>query len=404
MHTIARLIGASLSLAPALAIAQTYSITDLQPGSGFDDAFAYGLSQNGRITGAGTVTATGELHAFTYYNGALQDLGMLGYPYGAGGLAINNTGQIAATGYGPGFRALIYNNGAVHALGGIDGPGNSEGFSINNLGHIVGRAQNGDGGWQGFTYFGTGTFTALGVDTARGINDSDAVVGSVGYYWSYGGYVHGVEHAFVMTGGAITDIGNLGGGLRTNTEAYDINNAGQVTGYSTMADGTMHAFLYSYSDGVMSDLGTISPYNTRGISINSSGQVLGTIETYVGGPVGAFLYTNGAPHDLADLLDASGAGWSDFTPTRINDSGWIVGYGTINGASHGFLARPSRTCQADFNGDGDVGTDADIEAFFECLAGNCCATCGSADFNGDGDVGTDADIESFFSVLAGGPC
>ena len=59
---------------------------------------------------------------------------------------------------------------------------------------------------------------------------------------------------------------------------------------------------------------------------------------------------------------------------------------------------------SDFNNDGDVGTDADIEAFFACLAGNCCPTCGSADFNGDGDIGTDADIESFFRVLAGGSC
>jgi len=53
-----------------------------------------------------------------------------------------------------------------------------------------------------------------------------------------------------------------------------------------------------------------------------------------------------------------------------------------------------------------VGTDADIEAFFACLAGNCppppCTN--SSDFNHDGDVGTDADIESFFRVLAGGPC
>ncbi len=65
------------------------------------------------------------------------------------------------------------------------------------------------------------------------------------------------------------------------------------------------------------------------------------------------------------------------------------------------------TCgTADFDGDGDVGTDADIEAFFACLAGNCCPTCFplGADFNADGDVGTDADIESFFRVLAGGAC
>jgi hypothetical protein len=61
---------------------------------------------------------------------------------------------------------------------------------------------------------------------------------------------------------------------------------------------------------------------------------------------------------------------------------------------------------ADFNCDGDTGTDADIEAFFNCLAGTCpAAPCyNSADFNGDGDVGTDADIEAFFRVLGGGAC
>jgi autotransporter-associated beta strand protein len=61
---------------------------------------------------------------------------------------------------------------------------------------------------------------------------------------------------------------------------------------------------------------------------------------------------------------------------------------------------------ADFNCDGDVGTDADIEAFFACLAGTCpSAPCANtADFNGDGDIGTDADIEAFFRVLAGGSC
>jgi hypothetical protein len=66
---------------------------------------------------------------------------------------------------------------------------------------------------------------------------------------------------------------------------------------------------------------------------------------------------------------------------------------------------PGPCCRNDFNGDGDVGTDQDIEDFFACLAGNCCATCPpNADFNCDGDVGTDADIGAFFSVLGGGPC
>ena len=59
---------------------------------------------------------------------------------------------------------------------------------------------------------------------------------------------------------------------------------------------------------------------------------------------------------------------------------------------------------SDFNGDGDFGTDADIEAFFACLGGTCCPLCCTSDFNGDGDFGTDADIESFFRVLGGGAC
>jgi glucose/arabinose dehydrogenase len=61
---------------------------------------------------------------------------------------------------------------------------------------------------------------------------------------------------------------------------------------------------------------------------------------------------------------------------------------------------------ADYNGDGDFGTDQDIEVFFRCLAGDCPLFCDiwCSDFNGDGDFGTDQDIEAFFRVLAGGYC
>jgi len=68
---------------------------------------------------------------------------------------------------------------------------------------------------------------------------------------------------------------------------------------------------------------------------------------------------------------------------------------------------PGNECgNQDYNGDGDFGTDQDIEAFFACLGGNCCATCfcQGSDFNGDGDFGTDQDIEAFFRVLGGGNC
>jgi hypothetical protein len=94
--------------------------------------------------------------------------------------------------------------------------------------------------------------------------------------------------------------------------------------------------------------------------------------------------------------------WSETLIISIVSTGQI---GMVEVESSG--AAVSTSCgSADFNCDGDIGTDADIAAFFNCLAGVCpplpCTS--NADFNGDGDIGTDDDIASFFSVLAGGGC
>jgi hypothetical protein len=93
----------------------------------------------------------------------------------------------------------------------------------------------------------------------------------------------------------------------------------------------------------------------------------------------------------------------DSSHTNANP-GVYFGTSSASAGCSGRIEPPLVCGSADFNHDGDTGTDADIEAFFACLAGNCCATCGSADFNADGDTGTDADIESFFRVLSGGAC
>ena len=80
------------------------------------------------------------------------------------------------------------------------------------------------------------------------------------------------------------------------------------------------------------------------------------------------------------------------------------GFPTIEAGS--IIVNPQRCGSVDFDGDGDEGTDADIEAFFSAIGGGPCptGTCGSIDFDGDGDEGTDQDIESFFRRLSGGPC
>jgi len=107
----------------------------------------------------------------------------------------------------------------------------------------------------------------------------------------------------------------------------------------------------------------------------------------------------------------SGATTSTLTVLAVqpSDAGGYACYawnGCGNVQTRSAILSVSACGTSDFNGDGDFGTDADIEAFFACLGGSCCATCysGGSDFNGDGDFGTDADIESFFRVLGGGAC
>ncbi len=105
------------------------------------------------------------------------------------------------------------------------------------------------------------------------------------------------------------------------------------------------------------------------------------------------------------LLGADLTGWVlEDAPAISADGLTIAGMGLHVGQYEAWIAKFSRCGSADFNGDGSLGTDADIAAFFACLGGNCCPSCGSVDFNGDHDVGTDADIEAFFRVLSGGSC
>jgi uncharacterized membrane protein len=114
----------------------------------------------------------------------------------------------------------------------------------------------------------------------------------------------------------------------------------------------------------------------------------------------------GLQQALSDDYGISTRGWTLDRATAITpDGSTIVGYGSDGGVTEGWVVRLGAHCgSADFNHDGDTGTDQDLEAFFACLSGNCCAACDSADFNGDGDTGTDQDIEAFFRVLGGGAC
>jgi len=100
----------------------------------------------------------------------------------------------------------------------------------------------------------------------------------------------------------IVDLGTLGGDL---SEAYGINNAGQVVGWSTRADGAGHGFLYS--GGAMTDLGTlIGGSASYATGINDMGQVVGYGGINAYGPqfrefTQGFIWTNGSMQPLGAL-------------------------------------------------------------------------------------------------------
>ncbi len=129
----------------------------------------------------------------------------------------------------------------------------------------------------------------------------------------------------------ITDLGSLGGGVSVGAA---INASGQVTGYSdtgkmvptgaTCRDGrkslpcmaeVIHAFLWS--NGTMTDLGSLGGALSQGTAISSSGEVVGlsTTTTKAGATGSPFLW-NG--QSMTALSAPTG-------PAGINNSGQIVG-------------------------------------------------------------------------------
>lgn len=330
-----------------------YTYTDLgvlDP-PGFGRNTVRGMSNAGHVVGSATRSATSQ-HGYLWHDGGMTDLGKLGGGRFADSHAtgVNDHGTVVGssstadpTALGHAFR---YQDGEMVDLGTGYGPGSgSSAVDINNDGLIVGnRIETQESPreaviWQDgeIRYLGT-----LGGDTDRrfstrseafAVNNHGQVVGRA--LPAGGTPLHGFLWEDDEDGGSMTDLGTLGGNHEATT-ARDINDHGQVTGDSSTADGRLHAFRWD--DGEMTDLGALGDPDQVGVpigapqsssfaqGINNAGQVVGTAAALELGLTvyRAFLWDGGNLHDLHGLVTDLPAGVGLRGGQAIDDAGNII--------------------------------------------------------------------------------
>jgi probable HAF family extracellular repeat protein len=231
------------------------------------------------------------------------------------------------TAAGP-YHPFTYSGGTMTDLGLINNL-MTQFEAINNTGGAAGSDQN----FHAFVY-SNGTGTSLGTlggprSFATGINDVGTVVG-----WSDANFSNPAQsHAFSysISTGIMTDLGTLNGSTFSTADA--INNSGTAAGFAINGpNGFNNAVTFNYG-GTITDLGTIGgqyPYSIAN-AINNAGVAVGSSsmggETGSGYPVGspgqlAVIYNNGRVTDLNTLVSLPGIQLAE--AMGINDLGQIV--------------------------------------------------------------------------------
>lgn len=289
---------------------------------GFKVTADFGDASPGGINSRGEVTGSDSAGGFIFSHGVFEY-----FSPRAAGTDINARGQVTGcltkeditTGDIVGQDAFLYFRGTLSDLGTLGGA-IACGKGINSPGQVVGYSTltgtiNDVENNHAFLY-AHGVLHDLGTLTGPdplGSNDSAATAindaGQVTGYSSFSGRNTLPTHAFVFSHGVMRDIGTLGGLISVG---QGINDSSEVAGISSLnAQGIDHAFLYS--DGVMQDLGTLGGSDPQGsipsgaVAINSAGLITGYSYLAPGfqGPFHAFLYRNGTMTDLNAAIDAS---------------------------------------------------------------------------------------------------
>jgi probable HAF family extracellular repeat protein len=249
------------------------------------------INSSGHIVGSSNYTtgSSSLYHAFVYKNNTMTDIGSLGGPISFG-TGINSGGFVSGYGnYSGGsiekFHAFKWdpNTNQKTDLGTLGGD-DSRAYDINDAGTVVGVSTTGS---QSHAFYHNGTsMIDIGVlpgfevgSEARAVNNVGLAVG--GSYGFFGVHNTVLWHGFIYdpVSNQMTDLGNLGQGGNWSF-AYDINDLGQVVGSAntTFGDSPRHAWVWQ--SGVMKDLNTEIPQGTGWVlteayGINNNGQIVG---------------------------------------------------------------------------------------------------------------------------------
>ena len=330
------IVAVALGASPASA-APRYVATPLDTPAGMS-SFARAINASGDIAGYVMPSYSWwEEHAraFRYVGDAMEVLGTLGGDYGIA-TGISDDGRVAgaswnATGT---VRAFVFDGSAVRDLGTLGGYSSSAN-AMSPDGTVAGTALDAAGRSRAFRYAGGPLDALLDLDSESygyGINRAGDVTGLLRGPGNY-------DRAFVHTGGVLRVLGTLGGGF---SSGYAINAVGQVTGSATTGSGDAHAFLYD--NGIMLDLGTLGGRESLGMAINIRGQVTGyssSAPPSVDASHYAFLYTDGAMHDLNALVVSGLADFTLFEAAGINNRGQIAANGCNDQLCVAFRLEPA---------------------------------------------------------------
>lgn len=304
--------------------------------------------------------------------------------------AINDLGVVAGFGSiapSSGTYPFIW-DGVTHPLKPVF-TSNTDAEGINDRGDVVGHL----GGVGGNAYLvrdglmtdlGTLSDSDLGNSHAQAINNRGQIVGSA----EAGLPFYHFNHGFLWQDGMMHDLSFE---LALDSEAYDINELGQIAGAAEYFDGHFTATIWEWETGNVIDLGTLpGTTGSFAIGINNHTQVIGMVA--VGGFENwdAFYWEDGLMIRLSELPGIDDT-WQFGFAWDINDAGQIIADGcSTSGECGTVLLTPVHP--ADLDADGVINTiDLGILlSHWSIPAGSpgCRGSPGPcyADINGDGVV------------------